>query len=121
MTDSRITISAKSIQDDVLAIVKQAKTINRIARGINECTKQAAKSRTRLVVIAADAVPIEIALHLPELCEDKGIICVFVNSRVELGRACGLGRPAVACCIKNANKETPLDKKVAEVILKIEM
>ena len=59
-------------------------------------------------------------MHLPELCEDKGVGCCYVTSKTDLGKACGLARPAVAICIKSAKKETPLDKKLAELVGRIE-
>ena len=42
-----------------------------------------------MIVMAADAEPLEILLHLPLLCEDKNVAYVFVESKHALGRACG--------------------------------
>lgn len=64
---------------------KATKTLN---RGISE-----------LIVMAADAEPLEILLHLPLLCEDKNVPYVFVASKQALGRACGVSRPVIAASI----------------------
>ena len=37
---------------------------------------------SEFVVLAADAEPLEILLHLPLLCEDKNVPYVFVPSKV---------------------------------------
>ena len=34
-----------------------------------------------MIVLAADAEPLEILLHLPLLCEDKNVPYVFVRSK----------------------------------------
>ena len=52
-----------------------------------------------MIVMAADAEPLEILLHLPLLCEDKNVPYVFVPSKQALGRACGVSRPVIACSI----------------------
>lgn len=51
------------------------------------------------VIMAADAEPIEILLHLPLLAEDKNVPYVFVPSKQALGRACGVSRPVIACSV----------------------
>ena len=53
----------------------------------------------QIIVMAADAEPLEILLHLPLLCEDKNVPYVFVRSKAALGRACGVTRPVIAAAI----------------------
>ncbi|KAJ8786393.1 hypothetical protein J1605_006368 [Eschrichtius robustus] len=48
---------------------------------------------------SSDAEPLEIILHLPLLCEDKNVPCVFVRAKQALGRACGVSRPVIACSV----------------------
>lgn len=50
-------------------------------------------------MLAADAEPLEILLHLPLLCEDKNVPYVFVPSKVALGRACNVSRPVISASI----------------------
>lgn len=65
-------------------------------------TKQLNRGTAALIVLAADAIPIEIVLHLPLLCEDKNVPYVFVPSKAALGRACGVTRNVIACAILQA-------------------
>ena len=51
------------------------------------------------MVLAADAEPLEILLHIPLLCEDKNVPYVFVRSKQALGRACGVSRPVIAASV----------------------
>lgn len=65
-------------------------------------TKQLNRGTAALIILAADAMPIEIVLHLPLLCEDKNVPYVFVPSKAALGRACGVTRNVIACAILHA-------------------
>ena len=40
-------------------------------KGANEATKSLNRGTAEFIVMAADAEPLEILLHLPLLCEDK--------------------------------------------------
>lgn len=44
-------------------------------------TKTLNRGQSEFIVMAADAVPLEILLHLPLLCEDKNVPYVFVRSK----------------------------------------
>lgn len=116
MADAQLTNS-------ILDLVQQATNYKQLRRGANEgysylvysITKIATKTLNRgiseFIVMAADAQPIEILLHLPLLCEDKvvsrnaclnfvkNVPYVFVSSKKALGRACGISRPVVACSV----------------------
>lgn len=47
-------------------------------------TKTLNRGISEFIVMAADAEPLEILLHLPLLCEDKNVPYVFVPSKVHL-------------------------------------
>lgn len=44
-------------------------------------TKALNRGLSEFIVMAADAQPLEILLHLPLLCEDKNVPYVFVRSK----------------------------------------
>ena len=50
-------------------------------KGANEATKTLNRGQSEFVVLAADAEPLEILLHIPLLCEDKNVPYVFVRSK----------------------------------------
>ncbi|OWF55906.1 NHP2-like protein 1 [Mizuhopecten yessoensis] len=62
-------------------------------------TKTLNRGIAEFIVMAADAEPLEILLHLPLLCEDKNVPYVFVKSKQALGRACGVSRPVIAASV----------------------
>src|SRR3972149_5761277 len=70
--------------------IEVAKTTGKIRKGTNEVTKAVERGVAKLVVIAKDINPPEITMHLPLLCKEKGIPCVEVPSKEELGAAAGL-------------------------------
>jgi len=54
-----------------MRIIEQAATVQQLKKGANETTKTLNRGTTELIVLAADAKPLEIILHLPLLCEEK--------------------------------------------------
>jgi ribosomal protein L7Ae-like RNA K-turn-binding protein len=77
-------------------VVQQAANYKQLKKGANEATKTLNRGISELIVMAADAEPLEILLHLPLLCEDKNVPYVFVSSKQALGRACGVSRCVAA-------------------------
>lgn len=86
----------------ILNLVQQAQNYNQLRRGANEATKTLNRNQSKLIILAADAEPLEIILHLPLLCEDKNVPYVFVRSKQALGRASGVKRCIVACSIMDS-------------------
>ena len=65
----------------ILNLVQIANSYRQLKRGANEATKSLNRNLSELIVLAADAEPLEIVLHLPLLCEDKNVPYVFVKSK----------------------------------------
>ncbi|CAN7938862.1 unnamed protein product, partial [Ixodes hexagonus] len=55
----------------ILNVVQQATNYKQMKKGANEATKALNRGLAEIIVMAADATPLEILLHLPLLCEDK--------------------------------------------------
>ncbi|KAF0929191.1 hypothetical protein E2562_016428 [Oryza meyeriana var. granulata] len=64
LADSQL---AQAIQE----LVSQAANYKQLKKGANEATKTLNRGIAEFVVMAADAEPLEILLHLPLLTEDK--------------------------------------------------
>ena len=88
--------------------------------GVDASTAAARRSSaSQAAVLAADAEPLEILLHLPLLCEDKNVPYVFVLSKLALGRACGVSRPVIACAV-TSNEASQLKDQIVQLKDKIE-
>ncbi|XP_002132097.1 NHP2-like protein 1 [Ciona intestinalis] len=83
----------------ILDMIQQASNYKQLRKGANEATKTLNRGLSELIVLSADAEPLEILLHLPLLCEDKNVPYVFVRSKQALGRACGVSRPVIAASV----------------------
>ena len=59
------------LQVTILDLTQQACNYKQLKKGANEATKSLNRGIAEFVVLAADAEPLEILLHLPLLCEDK--------------------------------------------------
>ncbi len=82
-----------------LEAIELAKTSGKLKKGTNEVTKSIERGTAKLVVIAKDVTPPEITMHIPLLAKEKGIPCVEVKSKEELGTAAGIGVPTPAIAI----------------------
>lgn len=87
--------------------IELARKGGKIIKGTNEVTKAIEKDKAKLVVYAKDVSPAEITMHLPLLSKEKGIVCVEVSSKDELGAAAGLkvGTASVAIVKEGEAKE----------------
>lgn len=105
-------VADKKLATKLLALLEKCAKLKKIKKGANESTKSLNRNISQIIIIAADARPIEIVLHLPLLCEDKDVAYVFVDGQEKLGRACGVTRPVIAASI--------LDKLPEDVMQEVE-
>lgn len=80
-------------------LIELAKRSGKIKKGTNEVTKAIERGKAKVVVVAEDVSPKEITMHIPLLCEEKGIKCVMVPSKEELGVAAGMPLATVAVAV----------------------
>lgn len=90
-----------------------------LKKGANEATKTLNRGVAELVILAADTTPLAILLHIPLLCEDKGIPYVYVSSKMHLGRAVGLSRAVIAASI-TSNDASELAGQIRSMRDKVE-
>lgn len=87
------------MSDQALEAVEVAKATGKVKKGINEVTKTIEKGTAKLVLYAKDVNPKEVVMHLTPLCKEKGIPCVEVGSKEELGASAGIGLSTAAVSI----------------------
>ncbi|MEM2282338.1 MAG: 50S ribosomal protein L7Ae [Candidatus Hadarchaeales archaeon] len=88
----------------VLAMVREK---GKLKRGINEVTKAVERKQAKLVVIAEDIDPPEIAAHLPPLSDEKGVPYLYVPEKRRLGEVSGLNVGASAVAVIEAGEAAP--------------
>jgi len=98
--------------DDALQAIEVAKTTGKIKKGANETTKAVERGTAKLAVIAKDVQPAEVVMHIPLIAKEKGIPCVQVDSKEELGQAAGIGVPTAAIAVI---EEGDAKKLIAEI------
>merc|ERR1712158_307857 len=86
-----------ALTKEILDLVQQAANYKQLRKGANEATKCLNRGIAEFIVMAADAEPLEMLLHL--LCEDKNVPYVFIKMKQALGRAAGVSRPVIAVAI----------------------
>lgn len=78
MSEKAFPLSDADLTIALLDLVQQATNYKQTKKGANEATKTLNRGISEIIIMAADAEPIEILLHLPLLCEDKNVPYVFV-------------------------------------------
>ena len=88
----------KKVIEKVYEAIEVAKNTGKIKKGSNEATKAVERETAKLVAVAKDVTPPEVTMHIPLLAKEKGILCIMVDSKEELGAAAGInvGTAAVA-------------------------
>jgi len=88
----------KKLIEKVYEAIEVAKNTGKIKKGSNEATKAVERETAKLVAVAKDVTPPEVTMHIPLLAKEKGILCIIVDSKEELGAAAGVnvGTAAVA-------------------------
>jgi len=79
----------------------------KLKRGINEVTKAVERKQAKLVLIAEDIDPPEIAAHLPPLSDEKGVPYLYVPEKRRLGEVAGLNVMASAVAIVEPGEAAP--------------
>ncbi len=105
--------TSKEIVDRIYEAVELARDSGKISKGTNEVTKLVERGTAKFVVMAEDVTPEEILMHMPMLCEEKGVGYAYVPSRQELGKASGLSIPTASIAIVELGKS----KSVIDEIL----
>ncbi len=109
---------SKEMIDKVYEAIEVARTSGKIKKGVNEVTKAIERGKAKLVAYAKDVNPPEVTMHIPLLCEEKGVVCVAVPTKEELGVAAGIGVPSVGVAIVEEGEAAKLVKEIIEKVKK---
>jgi len=88
----------------IYELVEKARQTGKIKKGTNETTKAVDRGQAKLAIIALDVDPPEVVMHLPALCEEKGVPYVYVSSKYRLGEAAGIKVQAASVAILEAGE-----------------
>ena len=101
--------------DKALEAIEVARTTGKLRKGSNEVTKAIERGQAKLVVVAQDVTPKEIVMHIPLLAKEKGVLCIEVPSKDNLGASAGLevGTAAVVIVQEGDAKKTIEELKKA--------
>lgn len=94
--------------------IEMAKATGKIRKGSNEATKAIERGIAKFVAVAKDVQPPEIVMHIPLLAKEKGIPCVQVDSKDELGTAAGLEVGTAAIAIIEEGEAKSIIKELRE-------
>ncbi|WP_254534788.1 50S ribosomal protein L7Ae [Halomarina litorea] len=92
------------LEDDAIEALQVARDTGSVKKGTNETTKAIERGNAQLVYIAEDVTPEEVVMHLPELCEEKDIAYLFVETQDDIGHAAGLEVGSAAAAIVDAGE-----------------
>ncbi len=104
----------KELSDKAYALAEAARDGGKIKKGTNEVTKAVERGAAAMVIMAVDVEPPEILAHMPALCDERNVPYVYVPSKVELGAAIGLNKPAASVAIMDVGKGKALCEEIAQ-------
>ncbi len=106
-------VSKETIEKTYEAI-EVAKATGKIKKGTNEVTKSIERGKAKLVAVASDVNPPEIIMHIPLLAKEKGVPCIKVTTKEELGAAAGIDIPTVSVAIVEEGEAKGLIKEISK-------
>jgi large subunit ribosomal protein L7Ae len=109
----------KELSDKAYEALEVARGTGKIGKGTNEVTKFVERGQAKLVLIATDVEPEEIVAHMPMLCEEKKIPYVYVPSKLELGKACGMEVAAASASIITPGKSKEAIEEIIDELNKL--
>ena len=109
----------EELQSKSLEALETARNTGSIKKGTNETTKIVERGMAKLVFIAEDVNPEEIVMHLPPLCEEKGIPYSYVKSQRNLGAACGIKKGCASAAIVDPGKAEEMVNEIIEELEKL--
>jgi len=115
---NKMTEVPKELVDKVYESIEIARTTGKIKKGTNEVTKTIEKGNAKLVAVAKDVTPPEIVMHIPVLCEEKGVLCAEIPSKEELGAAAGIDIGTSSIAIVQEGEATALLKELSQKLKK---
>ncbi len=99
----------------VLEAVEIARNTGKIRKGSNEATKALEKGIAKLVVYASDVSPKEVVMHLPLLSKEKGVTCIEISKKEDLGAAAGLPvSTAAVAVVKEGDAKAIIESLASE-------
>ncbi|MEM1688111.1 MAG: 50S ribosomal protein L7Ae [Nanopusillaceae archaeon] len=106
----------QNYEEKIYKIFELARQTGKIKKGTNETTKAVDRGQAKLVAIALDVDPPEIVMHLPALCEEKGVPYVFVSSKQRLGNACGIQVQAASAAVIESGEANQMIREIVEAL-----
>jgi len=107
----------EELMAEQLRLLEKISESGKLRIGVNEVTKSIERGEAKLVFIAQDVEPKEIIMHIPVLCDEKGITYTFVKTKKELGEKAGIDVPASSAAVADAGNHA---KELAELVKKIQ-
>jgi len=105
---------AKEVMEKVYEAIEVSRSTGKHKKGTNEVTKALERGTAKLVAVASDVSPPEIVMHLPLLAKEKGIPCVQVGGKEELGAAAGLSVATTSVAIIQEGEAKKLIKEIVD-------
>jgi len=103
---------SKDLASKTYEALQMAKQSGKLKKGINEVTKSVERGSATFVVMAEDIEPEEIAMHIPQLCEQKKIPYSYVPSKLELGKSIGLSVQCAAIAVESQGSASQAIKDI---------
>ncbi len=98
------------LKEKALQLVEVSGESGKVKKGTNEVTKVIERGEAKFVIIAEDVEPPEVVLHIPMLCDEKGIPYLYVGKKEDLGKRINLKSAATVAILEPGNGKQLLEE-----------
>ncbi len=85
-------------------VLEKVRKTGKTKIGVNEVTKAIERGTAKIVFIAENIKPEEVVMHIPLLCEEKGIPYSYFKTKEELGKSAGVNVSASSVAIVDSGE-----------------
>eukprot|EP00088_Acartia_fossae_P004424 TRINITY_DN11893_c0_g1_i3.p1 TRINITY_DN11893_c0_g1~~TRINITY_DN11893_c0_g1_i3.p1 ORF type:complete len:149 (-),score=30.96 TRINITY_DN11893_c0_g1_i3:140-586(-) len=93
-------LATKKLGKKAYKLIKKSAKQKALKSGLKDVQSAIRKGEKGLVVFAGDVTPLDVYIHMPQVCIDKNIPYVYTPSRMDLGAAMGVKRGCVMVLVK---------------------
>lgn len=97
--DFKVIVLNSTLKNELLKIINNCINYKILKIGLNQVTNLLNNNKLLLVILASDVDNITLLANVVSLCKKNNVKYFFVDSKKELGNACGIKKNNVCCGI----------------------
>ncbi|KAH0576244.1 Ribosomal protein L7Ae/L30e/S12e/Gadd45 family protein [Spironucleus salmonicida] len=89
-------LADEKLESTAYKLLEKLHPLKQLARGVKEVKKQLKRDKKGILLLAADCMPTQILAAFPTMAAEKNVPYMFLRSKSDIAKACGLKDSVVA-------------------------